>query len=62
MKKRILTEQRFQIIITGKRLTPDEEAVLRKKFGFPYNKKVYCMSANKRKRLLMKAHMKVIKK
>ena len=62
MEKRILTEQSFQIILIGRRLTPDEEDVLRKKFGLAYNEKINNKSTNERKRLLMKAHLKVMKK
>ena len=62
VEKRILTEQSFQTILIGRRLTPDEEDVLRKKFGLAYDEKINGKSANERKRLLMKAHLKVMKK
>jgi len=55
-----ITQTEFQKIIQGKRLTPFEEAALRESLGLPFNETLP-ESANARKRLLMKAQLKVFR-
>lgn len=55
-----ITETEFQRIILGKRLTPYEEAALRESLGLPHNETLP-ESAGTRKRLLMRAQLKVFR-
>jgi len=60
LKETKITETEFQKIIQGKRLTPNEEATLRENLELPYNETLP-KSAHERKRLLIKAKLKVFR-
>ena len=61
MKKTKITEAEFKRIIAGKDLTPNEENILRKNCGLPYNEENLPKLMKLRKRLLMKAKLKLIR-
>jgi len=57
-----LTETEFKQIILGKHLTPNEEAALRESLALPYDSETLDPNTNgTRKRLLMRAQLKVFK-